>query len=114
RERISKATKAALAAAKARGTKLGNPNLRPGDAHAATVARNARSAMARAYAVEVFKYIKDARKAGCISLGKIAQALTARGIRTPMGVTTWSRTQVSRVIARAISLEALPNSNTSK
>jgi len=39
REMISACTKAALAAAKARGKKLGNPNLQPGDAAATAAAR---------------------------------------------------------------------------
>jgi len=39
REMISACTKAALAAAKARGKRLGNPNLQPGDAAATAAAR---------------------------------------------------------------------------
>src|SRR5918911_3095601 len=44
RRMISARTKAALAAAKARGVRLGNPHLRPGDAAAAQGARAAWSA----------------------------------------------------------------------
>jgi DNA invertase Pin-like site-specific DNA recombinase len=53
REMISARTKAALAAAKARGVKLGNPNLKPGDRFAARSARRARSALADAHAADV-------------------------------------------------------------
>src|SRR6267378_4021915 len=43
REMISQRTIAALAAAKARGVKLGNPHLTPGDTRRARLARKARS-----------------------------------------------------------------------
>src|SRR6266404_9811627 len=98
REMISQRTIAALAAAKARGVKLGNPHLTPGDTRRA---RRARTAQANEYAAAAHVYIEEARNAGCNSCGAIAKALTARGIETPMGSRDWSRTQISRVIARA-------------
>jgi DNA invertase Pin-like site-specific DNA recombinase len=101
REMISARTKAALAAAKARGVKLGNPNLRPGDRRAARSARAARTSHANAHAADVMPYIAAARKAGCASLSDLARALTARGIETPAGVLGWNTTQVRRVLARA-------------
>src|SRR5271165_1885070 len=102
REMISQRTIAALAAAKARGVKLGNPNLRPGSRSAARTARQARTQNADAHALDVMPYIKAARAAGCSSLGELARALTARGILTPSGNTAdWTRGQVARVIARA-------------
>ncbi len=101
REMISQRTIAALAAAKARGVKLGNPNLHPGSRSAARTARQARTVNADAHAADVMPYIAAARKAGCASLGELAQALTARGILTPSGKNTdWTRGQVARVIAR--------------
>jgi DNA invertase Pin-like site-specific DNA recombinase len=78
REMISARTKAALAAAKARGVKLGNPNLRPGDRWAGRRARQARTAHADAHASDVLPYIEAARKAGCASLGALARADRAR------------------------------------
>src|SRR5215470_7147974 len=50
REMISTRTVAALAAAKARGIKLGNPQLKPGDRWAARTARQARADTAIAHA----------------------------------------------------------------
>ena len=100
REMISARTIAALAAARARGVKLGNPALKPGDRFAARSARQARSALADAHAADVQPYIEAARKAGCTSLGEIARALTARGIRTPAGGLEWRAAQVLRVLSR--------------
>jgi DNA invertase Pin-like site-specific DNA recombinase len=99
REMISQRTIAALAAAKARGVKLGNPHLRPGSR---SVARQARTQNADAHAADVLPYIDAARRAGCNSLGELARALTARGILTPSGNNTdWTRGQVARVLARS-------------
>jgi DNA invertase Pin-like site-specific DNA recombinase len=101
REMISQRTIAALAAAKARGVKLGNPNLRPGSRFAARMARRARSDNAAAHAADVMPYIEAARAAGCSSLGELARALTARGILTPAGrIAEWTRGQVSRILLR--------------
>jgi DNA invertase Pin-like site-specific DNA recombinase len=101
REMISQRTKAALAAAKARGVKLGNPQLKPGDRWAARKARQARTAAADAHAADVLPYIEAARAAGCSSLGELARALTARGIETPAGGKQWNAAQVKRILARA-------------
>ena len=106
REMISQRTKAALAAAKARGVKLGNPHLIAGDRASALVATMARKRRARAKARDVMPYIEAARsKAGCRTLASLAEALTARGIKTPGGCFTWSAEQVRRVIARAAALD---------
>ena len=98
REMISQRTIAALAAAKARGVRLGNPHLRAGDTRRA---RRVRTALADRHAGDVAPYIEAARAAGCSSLGELARALTARGIATPAGGRDWSPTQVSRILARA-------------
>lgn len=98
---ISQRTKAALAAAKARGVRLGNPNLQPGTSKAALKASKARSAQAKAAARDVLPYVRAAQRAGATSLTKIAHALEARGVRTPRGGTTWAPSQVARILARA-------------
>jgi len=101
-EAISRRTKEALAAAKARGVRLGNPHLRPGDRFGlAREARKARIIRADKRAEDVMHYVVAARNAGCSTLGEIAAALMARGIETPRGGTQWSREQVRRVIARS-------------
>jgi len=91
---ISQRTKAALAAAKARGVKLGNPNLL---AHGAGPARRR---AARRKAREVVPYIRAARKAGCVTLTQLAEALTNRGIKTPGGKSEWGAEQVRRILKR--------------
>jgi DNA invertase Pin-like site-specific DNA recombinase len=103
REMISERTKAALAAAKARGVRLGNPNLWPGNGSRAFAksGRVARSKLSDEHAADVSPYIEAARLAGCKSLGDLARALTARGIPTPGGtVKIWRSEQVRRVLRR--------------
>jgi DNA invertase Pin-like site-specific DNA recombinase len=100
REMISARTTAALAAAKARGVRLGNPALRAGDAVAARRANAARVAQADQHAADVLPYITAARSAGAASLAEVARALTARGIRTPAGGLEWCDVQVRRVLTR--------------
>lgn len=95
---ISQRTKAALAAAKARGQKLGNPNLR------AVGAGAARKRQARAYAREVIPYIRAARKAGASTLRELCDALEARGVKTPNGHDRWLPAQVARVETIAVTL----------
>ena len=101
REMISQRTIAALAAARARGVKLGNPNLRAGSRSAAHHARQARTDLSNAHAADVLPYIERARKAGCASLSELARALSACGIRTPAGGAEWRAGQVARILKRA-------------
>ena len=91
RDLTSDRTKAALAAAKARGVKLGNPNLRSDGAGIA------RRRAAREFVRQVLPKIDAARNAGCKTLTEIAEAMTNRGIKTPAGESTWSAEQVRRV-----------------
>lgn len=92
RDLTSVRTKEALARAKERGVRLGNPNLRSDGAGAE------RRRSARAHAREVLPKIAAAQKAGCNSLREIADALDARGVRTASGGTSWSPEQVRRVL----------------
>jgi DNA invertase Pin-like site-specific DNA recombinase len=89
RSMISTRTKAALAAAKARGVKLGNPNLRAGSSAAVAVARDAHTQQARQRALAVLPFITAAQRAGAVTLREIAAAMEARGIRTPSGRGRW-------------------------
>lgn len=110
REMISKRTKDALAAAKRRGVKLGNPNLQPGDAVATAAARDAYSQQAQERAAEVLPFIDAARRAGAITLREIAAAMEARGIRTPSGRGRWHAATVlavQRLVERAQPVQKL-------
>nr|WP_300585329.1 recombinase family protein [Marivita sp.] len=88
REAISRRTKEALAAAKARGVKLGNPNgavalRRAGEDGAAlreTVSRNA-----DAHARALTPVVETIRAEGHSSLRAIADQLNARGMMTRRG-----------------------------
>jgi DNA invertase Pin-like site-specific DNA recombinase len=96
RAMISTRTKAALAAAKARGVVLGSPQL----AKARDVAVSSIKAMANQHAANVLPVIKEIQCASATSLRDIADALDARGITTPRGG-SWYATSVSNVLARA-------------
>ena len=100
REMISARTTAALAAAKARGVRLGNPNLQGGNPAASRLASAAKSALANEYAADVQPFIDAARRAGADTLGQIAKALIARGVRTPSGGERWTHVQVRRTLLR--------------
>lgn len=98
REEISRRTKAALAAAKARGVKLGSPD--PAKASAAGI--EAVQANADAFAQRVGPVVREIiSKTGSKSLRDIAAALSARGVCTPRGNTTWSPSQVANLMRRA-------------
>lgn len=97
----SERTKAALAAAKARGVKLGGA--RPGAAERgramAPVAAAAARAQADSRAADLAGIVAELRTAGITSLSGIARELAARGLRTARGG-TWTATQVARLLTR--------------
>lgn len=93
---ISARTKDALAAAKARGVKLGSPVIEK--ARASSIATN--QANAAAHAARVLPVIEAIRKTGATSLRAIAAELTARAVPTVRGG-AWSAMQVSNILKRA-------------
>ena len=78
---ISRRTAEALAAAKAKGTVLGNPKI--GQARKKAVAEIVDRADQRA--ANVIPIIRAIQRAGSRSLRQIADALNARGISAPRG-----------------------------
>jgi DNA invertase Pin-like site-specific DNA recombinase len=101
-EAISKRTKEALQAAKARGQVLGNPNGAAALRRAAkgnTAAVNTIKLKADNHAANLKPVIEALKATGITSLGGIAKALNERGMLTPRGG-TWHKTSVSNLIAR--------------
>jgi DNA invertase Pin-like site-specific DNA recombinase len=101
RELISERTRAALAAAKARGRVLGGdrgyrPTQSPDAAAAAIARQDAAERAAHRLALE----LERLRAEGIVAHAAIARVLTARGVPTPRGSTAWTHTTVSRVLAR--------------
>ncbi|HWX48161.1 MAG TPA: recombinase family protein [Roseomonas sp.] len=102
--RISLRTKAALAAAKARGVKLGGdrgyrPATPEGSALGAKRSAQARSLASSQHAHGVLPVVEELRAQGLTSLQQLAEGLTARGITTPRG-SAWTATAVRRVLAK--------------
>jgi DNA invertase Pin-like site-specific DNA recombinase len=95
RDAISKRTKEALAAARARGVRLGNPRL----AQARAEVNAARQEAADSFAAGVLPIIKQIQKSGVSSLRGVAKALSARGIKTARGG-EWTAVQVSDILRR--------------
>jgi DNA invertase Pin-like site-specific DNA recombinase len=92
---ISGRTRSALAAAKAKGVKLGNPKISAARG-AAVIAVKAEADRA---ASNVLPIISEIRKSGAMSLRAIAEALNARGIPTPRGG-RWYAMSVRNALAR--------------
>lgn len=98
---ISERTKVALAAAKARGTKLGRSK---GEGNTMTDAYREKAAAvvkakADARANDLSNVIAHLKAEGASSLRELAAGLNGLGIATSRGG-TWSAVQVSRVLAR--------------
>lgn len=99
---ISERTKAALAAAKARGVKLGNPNgaralkgKQAGNKQALIAVRG----NADRRAANLRTIVDDLRAEGVSSVRAIANELNAKGILTPRG-RSWHPTSAARLLAR--------------
>jgi DNA invertase Pin-like site-specific DNA recombinase len=106
RKVISKRTQDALAAARARGQRLGNPNgaaplRRAGKGNAAAV--EAIKERADQHARDILPVIEDIRAAGITTLDGIAAELNARGILTARHG-AWFPSTVRRLLAREATL----------
>jgi DNA invertase Pin-like site-specific DNA recombinase len=98
-ERISERTKAALAAAKARGTKLGGYRGQIVNAEAGLLAsKRCRSARATGFRAGLVPVIENIKATGAVSLRQIAMELQRRGYRAPRGG-SWSAIQVGRMMS---------------
>jgi DNA invertase Pin-like site-specific DNA recombinase len=96
RAMISARTKAALAAAKRRGVKLGNPaNLK----HAQRKGAASNSDKANSFARNVAPIIAEIRRSGATTLRAIADALNSRGVKTERGG-EWYAGTVKNVLDR--------------
>ena len=102
RKLISERTKAALAAAKMRGVKLGNPNgaepiRRAGKGTSAALEAVRRKAAERA--LEYAEIVADVQASGAASLPAIAKELNERGILTARGG-KWHPSSVRNLLGR--------------
>ena len=103
REMISQRTKAALAAAKARGVRLGNPNgaaaLLPGCREAAAKSAILRGRAAAERAKSIALLIADMNSDGIVSISAQTKELNRLGVPAPAGG-TWYVQQVRRMLRR--------------
>jgi DNA invertase Pin-like site-specific DNA recombinase len=102
RELIGERTRAALAAAKARGVRLGGdrghrPAAGPDAAAAGLARREAAGRTAHRLALEVERLRAD----GVVAHAALARALTTSAVPTPRGGSVWTHTTVARVLLRA-------------
>lgn len=102
REAISRRTREALAAAKTRGVKLGNPNgaealRRAGKGNEAGV--QAIKTEADQHALNLQPVLQDIQANGVTSLGGIAAALNERGMLTPRN-RRWHKSSVRNLLDR--------------
>jgi DNA invertase Pin-like site-specific DNA recombinase len=105
REMISKRTKAALAAAKARGVKLGGYKGFTPTKEMGVLSARVRGERADSMAADLAPNIKEPQAAGKTSLRPIAEGLDEQGIPTARGG-KWSSTQVMRVLDRPFEASA--------
>jgi DNA invertase Pin-like site-specific DNA recombinase len=95
---ISERTKAALAAAKARGRQLGGYRGTVIAAETREKALIAKNAAVRGRAADLAPVIEELMSSGLSSLREIAAGLNARGVPTATGRGVWQATQVRRLM----------------
>src|SRR5438477_11150516 len=95
----SERTRAALAAAKARGVRLGGFRNRAGTCNDLARAREARTDKAVRRAADLRTTILEIQNSGAQSLCGVAAGLNSRGITAPRGG-NWCSVQVKRLLSR--------------
>ncbi|WP_404559384.1 recombinase family protein [Bradyrhizobium ottawaense] len=106
---ISTRTKAALAAAKKRGVKLGGFRGASISKAAHQASKIARGRVAARRAHDLMPTLNELQSEGVTSHEGLARALTDRRIPTSRGHTKWTGVQVARVLRRGASPDALTN-----
>jgi DNA invertase Pin-like site-specific DNA recombinase len=99
---ISERTKAALAARKATGFRLGNPT---NIAEAGALGRRIQAEGAQTFAAGLMPVVQAIRDTGATTLRDISFALNQRGIRSPRG-RRWYPSSVANLLALAQFAEA--------
>lgn len=101
REMISERTRAALAAARARGVKLGGsrPGALPNKAEAAAKGLAVRQQRADQLAADLRPLVEELRQRGITSAAGVARELNAMGVPSPRGG-AWQATSVQRLLSR--------------
>ena len=101
RELISERTRAALAAARARGAVLGGDRgYRPAVGPDATAATRVRQRAAEQTAHRILLDLEALRDEGITGHAALARAMMARGVPTPKGSPIWTHTTVARLLTR--------------
>ena len=100
RDRISERTKEGLAAAKAKGVKLGNPDLE--------IINRRRRAEADAFALSMMPIIEELRAEGYTSIRKLVDVLNARQIATATESGRWHIRNVELLLKRIEKLQPRP------
>jgi DNA invertase Pin-like site-specific DNA recombinase len=93
---VSQRTRAALAVARARGTKLGNPNMAAAREDSAAV----RAQNANLFASNVYPHIEGIMARGITGYRAIARELDRLSVKTYTGVPAWSGVMVANIIER--------------
>jgi methylmalonyl-CoA mutase cobalamin-binding subunit len=105
RKIITAGEKAALAAAKARGVRVGNPDLRHGTREQALAANRVSAKVisdkSRRYTTDMAPVISSIKAGGATSLAKIVAALNARGIPRRNSRGGWHAATAQRVLVRS-------------